>query len=66
MSLPELYHVTVEVLQADAVAPPVDMGILGLPHAHVEGDDGDTDVLSCFTVDIGELQPGMILLLPGP
>lgn len=36
------------------------------PHAHVEGDDGDTDILSCFPVDIRELQPRVILLLPGP
>ena len=36
------------------------------PHAHVEGDDCDTNVLSCFPVDIREFQPGVILLLPGP
>lgn len=34
------------------------------PHAHVEGDDGDTDIFSCFSVHIRQLQPGMILLLP--
>ena len=32
--------------------------------SHVEGNDGDTDILGSFPVDIGQLQPGMILLLP--
>lgn len=34
------------------------------PHAHVERDDGDTDVLRGFSVHIRELQPGVVLLLP--
>lgn len=34
------------------------------PHAHVEGDDGDSDVLCCLSVDVRELQPGVVLLLP--
>lgn len=34
------------------------------PHAHVEGDDGDPDVLRCLSVDVRELQPGVVLLLP--
>lgn len=34
------------------------------PHAHVERDDGDTDVLCGFSVHIRELQPGVVLLLP--
>lgn len=35
------------------------------PHAHVEGDDGDSDVLGGLPVDVRELQPGVVLLLPG-
>lgn len=35
------------------------------PHAHVEGDDSDTDVLCGFSVHIRELQPRVVLLLPG-
>lgn len=34
------------------------------PHAHVEGDDGDSDVLGGLPVDVRELQPGVVLLLP--
>lgn len=34
------------------------------PHAHIERDDRDSDVLCCFSVHIGELQPGVVLLLP--
>lgn len=35
------------------------------PHAHVEGDHSDTDVLRGLPVDIRQLQPGVVLLLPG-
>lgn len=34
------------------------------PHAHIERDDRDSDVLCGFSVHIGELQPGVVLLLP--
>lgn len=34
------------------------------PHSHVKGDDGDADVLRGLPVDVGQLQPGVVLLLP--
>lgn len=34
------------------------------PHSHVKGDDSDADVLRGLPVDIGQLQPGVVLLLP--
>ncbi len=34
------------------------------PHAHVEGDDSDSDVLGGLPVDVWQLQPGVVLLLP--
>lgn len=34
------------------------------PHAHVEGDHSDTDVLRGLPVDVRQLQPGVVLLLP--
>lgn len=60
MPFPELHHFIVQVFQADAVAPPVDVRILSFPHAHVEGDDCDSDVFSGLPVHIGELQPRVV------
>lgn len=43
-----------------------DLGIDGFthPHSHVKGDNSDADVLRGLPVDIGQLQPGVVLLLP--
>ena len=38
---------------------------LNMPETHVERNDCHSDVLRRFLVDVGELQPGMVLLLPG-
>ncbi len=43
---------------------PIDIGVLILPVAHVEGDDCDSDILRCLLVDVGQLQPRVVLLLP--
>ena len=36
-----------------------------MPETHVERNDCHPDVLRRLLVDVGQLQPGMILLLPG-
>ena len=38
---------------------------LVVPVPHVEGDDGDPDVLGGLLVHVRELEPGVVLLLPG-
>ena len=38
---------------------------LNMPETHVEWNDCHTDVLCCLLVNIRQLQPGMVLLLPG-
>ena len=46
---------------------PVDivaLGAVGLPAAHVEGDDGDPDALGGLLVHVRQLQPRMVPLLP--
>ena len=44
---------------------PVDVVVLVLPVAHVEGDDRDANVLGRLAMDIRQLEPGVVLLLPG-
>ena len=70
VALPELHGGVPQVLEADAVAPPVDVVLLllalALPVAHVEGDDRHPDVVSRLLVHVGQLQPRVVLLLPRP
>ena len=39
---------------------------LNMPETHVEWNDCHPDVLRGLLVNVRQLQPGMILLLPGP
>ena len=36
-----------------------------MPETHVERNDCHSDVLRRLLVDVGQLQPGMVFLLPG-
>lgn len=57
---------TVVIVQQVKFAHPIHGGVLRLAAAHVEGDNGDAHALCGLAVDVAQLQPRVVLLLPRP
>lgn len=53
-----------QILDANAVSPPVVRGVLRIPNADEERDGGHLDVVRGLLVHVAQLQPAVVLLLP--